>query len=239
MKRHFLAAACAVLSLGTAPGCSDACVLGESRCKGDEIYECGLSGVLSDRHDFIGTSGGCLPGQCLDLPRDEGEREALCSATGLVDPRCAAREGMICADEHTALLCQLGFSSREEACGGRCVADGAFCSVDTAPSAVCAEFARQGNACEGAESAVICFEGYVVARIPCLGQSARCVRADANALCVVDTPCEGPDETRCEGVSTLTGCVHNQVVATVCPDKTACHQYSSLSGEPVAYCERP
>jgi hypothetical protein len=131
----FVALAAAVATNGCA---GDACSDGESKCDGDQILSCGSPGDISGRKDFTEVSPGCGSDQCLDIGFG-GRRAAACSTTGQPDPRCTGKNGEICADDRTKIVCQYGYSSSQVTCPTTCIRPanatsdgtiGAYCALE-------------------------------------------------------------------------------------------------------------
>jgi hypothetical protein len=221
MHFHYLLA----ILLLTSTACGDHCVSGETTCNGDTISGCGGAEAPDEFRSLL---AGCGEDRCLDIVDDEGLRQAVCSTTGELDPRCPADgRSRICIDDVTLLRCNDGYGWAEEACLGACItmeADGsnAFCSVDPAPSPACTE---DGPACEP-ESAIQCRDGYVIDRIacaegPCVASPRKLLFGDRLTYCVTAATCD-TENVECTSEDRIEGCVAGQVVWMQCNEGMHC-----------------
>lgn len=212
-----------VASALTNAACGDACRPGETICEGYAIFACGSPGEITGNRDFTEIQPGCGSDMCLDIRNADGTRGAVCSATGMPDPRCAqGASGTHCIDADTVLTCEDGYGSGETTCSGRCVTVPAnypvpsygFCAAEATPNPACDT--KWPTACDG-DTLVSCKEGWVIARTPC---ATRCVTgggglAGIHAYCAEDATCSGPDVASCAG-NTIEGCIAGYVVSSDC-----------------------
>jgi hypothetical protein len=231
-------------------GCGEYCEYSETTCDRGAILGCIESDGFAD-HTFGVLIDACEVGEtCVDTVDGAGMRNAVCSFTGIPDPRCSP-EGLgitrVCADDKTAISCSSGYASQKRTCEGACVAPhgGAFCSVDEKPSPTCAA----NEACEPG-AVVECREGYVIDRIACEAGD-DCVRLSGlyrRAYCASFEECDGTS-TWCEidvvagqHVSTIRGCAAGRIVEMTCNEGSDCETFGVLgydhrpTGETQAQC---
>ncbi len=226
-----------VLGLVFAPSCGDRCKDNEATCNGNTIYSCGPPDDFSNIRDFNDKGTDCGDATCIDVTY-QGLRDAVCSTSGVADPRCAGIEDEICFDANTELTCGAGYSLERD-CTGACIADTSgsypkvFCSTETAPNPICV--AAIGPICDNGTVAT-CFDGYVVDRIPC---SSGCATSDAGTgYCTDAGTCPGSDQATCDdNFTALSGCVGGRSVAMTCNPGSYCeNDFVITTGTTEAVC---
>jgi len=222
------------VALAIAAGCGDQCKDNEARCNGNTITECGPPNDITGTRGFNEQGPDCGDSTCKDVALD-GRRWAVCTTSGVLDPRCDGIEAVVCFDAHTKLDCAAGYSDETD-CVGSCVSDDTgsypvvFCSVDTAPDPICDT--ADAPVCE-AGAVVTCFDHYVVDVIPC---ATACITNAANVgYCTDGGSCSGPDQATCAGSAALAGCMNGSSVAMTCNPGADCENYDVL-GSTQAQC---
>jgi hypothetical protein len=229
-------------------GCGDYCEYVETMCDGTEILRCIQSDGFAD-HSFADLGDRCEAGEtCVDLVDDNGLRHAVCSFTGMLDPRCdpdARGITRVCADDTTRISCANGYASSEHVCEVVCVepSNGAFCSLDAEPSPAC----TGSSGCDqvtGEPAVITCREGYEIDRIRCASDQT-CIEAPTpfrRPYCASSIACEGSDSF-CRGQD-IEGCVAGRVVSMTCNEGTTCEEFGVLgpdnrpTGQTEAQCIR-
>ena len=217
-----------LLVLAAIPAC-DECHDNEAICDGSHILVCGPPGDFAHVRGFNSQEEGCGAAMCLDLTMN-GNRVAICSSTGQLDPRCDGQDGYVCYDAQTKLSCELGYG-HELDCEGACVNDTAkdllFCSTEPIPNAVCDD--TDPTTCDG-NSVVSCVDHYVVDRIECAG---TCVITANAAYCTDGSTCSGSDHATCDDPNVVPGAIHGciagQSVVMTCNPSSDCENFFAIS----------
>ncbi|HUJ58184.1 MAG TPA: hypothetical protein VLX92_06820 [Kofleriaceae bacterium] len=225
-----------------AGGCSE-CHVGESRCgPRGLIYSCAgddVGGGLAFRE----IDSCCGSNACLDLELD-GDRVAVCSASGSAqDSRCAGRDGDVCVDATTSLLCEAGYGSYQTACPGACVEPmpgEAFCA-EVASDARCAEIAGTGSTCDGGEL-LACQDGALISDTPC--QTACVAPAPGEAFCSTGTApdprCAAGPAAWCDGDLAMTCTTGGLIEVETCAADAPCTITRTPDGSiATAWCNAP
>lgn len=93
--------------IASASACGDEYVPAESECQGDQVVACTepADGPLAHR-TFNSPAFYCPYATCTNIVDEDGLRQAVCSDSGQLDPRCDDRNGSLCLDSLTILNCR-------------------------------------------------------------------------------------------------------------------------------------